>query len=334
MIGASIHLKGISKSFDGVQVLRDVDLKINTGEFFSLLGPSGCGKTTLLRILAGFEDPDIGAVILNNEEITAVPPNRRPVNTVFQSYALFPHLSVFENIAFSLRLKKRPQSEVTERVLYYLDLVRLTGHEKKKITQLSGGQKQRVAIARALINDPQVLLLDEPLSALDAKLRQDLLFELDSIHDSVGITFVYVTHDQEEALGVSDRIAVMSEGKVIQIGTPSEIYEYPATRFVAQFIGETNFLPGATTNQLYSLRPERIHVTYHQPSEQPGRIIKHGKLTERVYNGYQVRAHISLVDGQMLKAVIPIGPGNQKLPDWNEQVYISWDHSEMVLLQD
>lgn len=343
MIGASIHLQNISKAFDETQVLRDVDLTINTGEFFSLLGPSGCGKTTLLRILAGFEDPDTGSVLLNDQDITEKHPNKRPVNTVFQSYALFPHLSVFENIAFSLRLKKRPQAEVIERVLHYLELVRLKGHEKKKVTQLSGGQKQRVAIARALINDPQVLLLDEPLSALDAKLRQDLLFELDSIHDSVGITFIYVTHDQEEALGVSDRIAVMSEGRVIQIGTPAEIYEYPSTKFVAQFIGETNFFTGTVTaddswqesgKELYSLRPERIHVTHHLPVEHPGLVIKHGKLTERVYNGYQIRAHIKLADGQMLKAVVPIGSGNHKPPDWNDSVYLSWEAAEMVRLKE
>jgi len=238
--GSDVTIGGVSKSFDTFVALRDVSLEIKKGEFFSLLGPSGCGKTTLLRIIAGFEYPDNGTVTFDGRDVLPLPPNHRHANTVFQNYALFPHLSVFENVAFSLRLKKASKSDVENKVNEYLRLVQLEGHAHKKPNQLSGGQKQRVAIARALINEPKVLLLDEPLSALDAKLRQHMLIELDQIHDKIGITFIYVTHDQQEALSVSDRLAVMNQGDVLQIGTPHEIYESPATDFVARFIGETN----------------------------------------------------------------------------------------------
>jgi len=235
-----VVIGGVSKSFDNFVALRNVSLEIKKGEFFSLLGPSGCGKTTLLRIIAGFEYPDNGTVTFDGLDVLPLPPNHRHANTVFQNYALFPHLSVFENVAFSLRLKRASKSDVESKVNEYLRLVQLEGHAHKKPNQLSGGQKQRVAIARALINEPKVLLLDEPLSALDAKLRQHMLIELDQIHDKIGITFIYVTHDQQEALSVSDRLAVMNQGNVLQIGTPHEIYESPATDFVARFIGETN----------------------------------------------------------------------------------------------
>jgi spermidine/putrescine transport system ATP-binding protein len=243
--GSDVVIRGVSKTFGDFRALNDINLAIQGGEFFSLLGPSGCGKTTLLRIIAGFESPDTGAALIDNTDVLPLPPNRRQVNTVFQNYALFPHLSVFENVAFSLRIKHVPKGEVAPRVDKYLKLVQLEGHAHKKPNQLSGGQKQRVAIARALINEPRILLLDEPLSALDAKLRQHMLIELDQIHDKIGITFIYVTHDQQEALSVSDRIAVMNQGDVLQVGTPHEIYESPATDFVARFIGETNLF-GAT----------------------------------------------------------------------------------------
>jgi spermidine/putrescine transport system ATP-binding protein len=238
--GSNVVIGGVSKSFGDFKVLNDINLAIQKGEFFSLLGPSGCGKTTLLRILAGFESPDCGEVTIDGTDVLPLPPNRRQANTVFQNYALFPHLTVFENVAFSLRLKKCSKSEIISKVGDYLKLVQLENHAYKKPNQLSGGQKQRVAIARALINEPRVLLLDEPLSALDAKLRQHMLIELDQIHDKIGITFIYVTHDQQEALSVSDRIAVMNLGNILQVGTPHEIYESPATDFVARFIGETN----------------------------------------------------------------------------------------------
>jgi len=248
LIGSNVVINGICKSFGDFEVLKNVSLEIKKGEFFSLLGPSGCGKTTLLRIIAGFEHPDEGTLTLDGNNVLSLPPNKRHTNTVFQNYALFPHLSVYENVAFSPRLKKLSESEIKTKVEQYLNLVRLEGHADKKPNQLSGGQKQRVAIARALINEPRVLLLDEPLSALDAKLRQHMLIELDRIHDEIGITFIYVTHDQQEALSVSDRLAVMNLGDILQIGTPHEIYESPSKDFVARFIGETNLFDGVITS--------------------------------------------------------------------------------------
>ncbi len=240
MNGSTVSIKNVSKQFGDFTALDDINLTIKQGEFFSLLGPSGCGKTTLLRIIAGFEYPDEGAVLFDDKDVVPFPPNKRESNTVFQNYALFPHLSVFDNVAFPLKLKKVNKQEIEEKVKHYLHLVQLDDHMYKMPNQLSGGQKQRVAIARALINEPKVLLLDEPLSALDAKLRANLLLDLDALHDKIGITFIFVTHDQSEALAVSDRIAVMNHGKVLQVGSPFEIYESPATQFVAQFIGETN----------------------------------------------------------------------------------------------
>ncbi len=237
---SQVTIDHVSKRFGDFVALDDINFVIKPGEFFSLLGPSGCGKTTLLRIIAGFEFPDSGAVLFDDTNIIGLPPNKRHSNTVFQTYALFPHLTVYENVAFPLRLQKVPKDEIDRRVREYVHLVQLEQHINKKPNQLSGGQKQRVAIARALINEPKVLLLDEPLSALDAKLRANLLLDLDALHDKIGITFIYVTHDQSEALAVSDRIAVMNSGHVLQVGTPYEIYEQPATQFVAQFIGETN----------------------------------------------------------------------------------------------
>ncbi|MCQ2589679.1 MAG: ABC transporter ATP-binding protein [Treponema sp.] len=240
MKASQVTIDHVSKRFGDFVALDDINFTIKPGEFFSLLGPSGCGKTTLLRIIAGFEFPDDGAVLFDDKDVIPFPPDKRPANTVFQTYALFPHLSVYDNVAFPLKLKKVPKDEIDKKVREYVHLVQLDQHINKKPNQLSGGQKQRVAIARALINEPKVLLLDEPLSALDAKLRANLLIDLDRLHDQIGITFIYVTHDQSEALSVSDRIAVMNSGHVLQIGTPYEIYESPATQFVAQFIGETN----------------------------------------------------------------------------------------------
>ena len=239
-----IELKGISKSFDGETVLHSIDLYIRDKEFITLLGPSGCGKTTTLRILGGFETPDEGVVCLEGKDISNIPPYKRPINTVFQRYALFPHLNVFENIAFGLRLQKMSNEEVAKRVKEMLALVNLKGFERRHISTLSGGQQQRVAIARALINNPKILLLDEPLGALDLKLRKDMQNELKNIHEKTGITFVYVTHDQEEALSMSDTVVVMANGSIQQIGTPTDIYNEPKNAFVADFIGESNILDG------------------------------------------------------------------------------------------
>jgi spermidine/putrescine transport system ATP-binding protein len=244
----AIELVGVAKEFasgdENVQAVERVDLSITRGEFFSMLGPSGCGKTTTLRMIAGFEMPTAGKILLDGEDVVSVPPNHRDVNMVFQSYALFPHMSVFDNVAFGLRRKKVAKQEVTTRVGEMLDLVELTGREKRRPQELSGGQQQRVALARALVNHPRALLLDEPLGALDLKLRQSMQMELKRIQREVGITFVYVTHDQGEALTMSDRIAVMNNGLVEQLATPREVYERPATRFVADFIGTTNIIAG------------------------------------------------------------------------------------------
>ena len=239
-----VELKNVSKSFDGELVLDHIDLDIYDNEFLTLLGPSGCGKTTTLRIIGGFETADEGEVVFMGEEISAVPPHKRNVNTVFQRYALFPHLNVFENVAFPLREKKVPKAEIVERVNEMLKLVALTGFEKRSVTSLSGGQQQRVAIARALVGRPKVLLLDEPLAALDLKLRKDMQQELKNIQKATGITFIFVTHDQEEALSMSDTVVVMSNGRIQQIGTPIDIYNEPKNAFVADFIGESNIVDG------------------------------------------------------------------------------------------
>ena len=239
-----IELKNISKSYDGNKVLDDIHLYIYGNEFLTLLGPSGCGKTTTLRIIGGFETPDTGDVMFLGDRINDVPAHKRNVNTVFQRYALFPHLNVFDNVAFPLREKKVPRGEIEEKVTEMLRLVKLTGFEKRNVTRLSGGQQQRVAIARALVSHPQVLLLDEPLGALDLKLRKDMQQELKNIQKATGITFVFVTHDQEEALSMSDTIVVMSEGRIQQIGTPTDIYNEPKNAFVADFIGESNIVDG------------------------------------------------------------------------------------------
>ncbi len=239
-----IELRGISKAYDGETVLDHIHLDIYDNEFLTLLGPSGCGKTTTLRMIGGFEQPDEGDVMFLGERINDLPPHKRNVNTVFQKYALFPHLNVFDNVAFPLKERKVPKDEIEQKVTEMLKLVKLSGFEKRNVTRLSGGQQQRVAIARALVNHPQVLLLDEPLGALDLKLRKDMQQELKNIQKATGITFVFVTHDQEEALSMSDTIVVMSEGRIQQIGTPTDIYNEPQNAFVADFIGESNIVDG------------------------------------------------------------------------------------------
>lgn len=239
-----IEIKNLSKIFDGVKVLDNINLYVNKGEFLTLLGPSGCGKTTLLRILAGFRTPDEGEVIMDGKPLLDTPPHLRPLNTVFQRYALFPHLNVYDNIAFGLKLKKMPKEEIEQKVRKVLKMVSMTDYEDRDVESLSGGQQQRVAIARAIVNQPKVLLLDEPLAALDLKMRKDMQIELKEMHKKLGITFIYVTHDQEEALTLSDTIVVMSAGRIQQIGTPKDIYNEPVNSFVADFIGESNILNG------------------------------------------------------------------------------------------
>ena len=245
MAEISLELKEIKKSFtEGEAVLDNISLEISKGEFITLLGSSGCGKTTTLRIIAGLEQPDAGSVWLDGREVTGLEPNQRDVNTVFQNYALFPHMNVAENIGYGLKLKKVPKSEIKKKVSQMLELVQLEGYEKRKPSELSGGQKQRVAIARALVNNPKVLLLDEPLGALDLQLRRAMQIELKHLQKKLGITFIYITHDQEEAINMSDRIAVMRDGRIEQIGTPDEIYNHPKTSYVATFVGNANILHG------------------------------------------------------------------------------------------
>ena len=245
MAEVSLELKEIKKSFtEGEAVLDNISLEISKGEFITLLGSSGCGKTTTLRIIAGLEQPDAGSVWLDGREVTGLEPNQRDVNTVFQNYALFPHMNVAENIGYGLKLKKVPKSEIRKKVSQMLELVQLKGYEKRKPSELSGGQKQRVAIARALVNNPKVLLLDEPLGALDLQLRRTMQIELKHLQKKLGITFIYITHDQEEAINMSDRIAVMRDGRIEQIGTPDEIYNHPKTSYVATFVGNANILHG------------------------------------------------------------------------------------------
>ena len=257
MKNSIINLKDISVSFDEEQILDNISLEIGDKEFVTLLGPSGCGKTTILRIIAGFLEADSGDVFFDGKVINSVPANKRNINTIFQRYALFPHLNVYDNIAFGLKLKKVPKNEIHERVHEMLRLVNLEGFEKRSINRLSGGQQQRVAIARAVINKPKVLLLDEPLAALDLKLRKDMQTELKNIQKQLGITFVFVTHDQEEALSMSDKVIVMNEGKIQQIGTPQDVYNEPVNAFVADFIGESNIIDGVMLDD-FKVRVEGV----------------------------------------------------------------------------
>ena len=279
MAEISLELKEIKKSFtEGESVLDNISLEISKGEFITLLGSSGCGKTTTLRIIAGLEQPDAGSVWLDGREVTGLAPNQRDVNTVFQNYALFPHMNVAENIGYGLKLKKVPKSEIRKKVSQMLELVQLEGYEKRKPSELSGGQKQRVAIARALVNNPKVLLLDEPLGALDLKLRKQMQIELKRLQKKLGITFIYITHDQEEAINMSDRIAVMKDGRIEQIGTPDEIYNHPKTSYVATFVGNANILHGAAEriqgeNAIVKIGNDRVIVkleTSQQNTEDTG----------------------------------------------------------------
>jgi putative spermidine/putrescine transport system ATP-binding protein len=314
--GQSVTLQGVSKQFGTVTALHPVDLVVEAGEFFSVLGPSGSGKTTVLRIIAGFEKTDTGRVLLGERDVTATAPFERNVNTVFQDYALFPHMSVQQNVEYGLMVKKVDKNERATKATAMLDIVRLSGFGDRRPGQLSGGQRQRVALARALVNEPSVLLLDEPLGALDLKLREEMQVELKSIQQRVGITFIYVTHDQGEALSMSDRIAVFNEGRIQQIGSPREIYEQPASNFVAGFVGTNNIfavdrarqLFGAglkTTGEIVSIRPERIRVS---PTAVASGIA--ARVVASQYLGADTRLHLAIDERT---TVVSVGPSDRSM---------------------
>jgi putative spermidine/putrescine transport system ATP-binding protein len=299
----AVRLDGVRKQFGDVVAVGGIDLDVHDGEFFSMLGPSGSGKTTTLRMIAGFELPTAGQIMLHGEDVSRRPPFERDVNTVFQDYALFPHMTVGQNVAYGLVVKKVPREERTRRVANALRMVRLEGFDRRKPGQLSGGQRQRVALARALVNRPRVLLLDEPLGALDLKLREEMQIELKAIQQEVGITFIYVTHDQEEALTMSDRMAVFNNGLIEQVGAPAEVYERPATRFVAGFVGTSNLLTGDVARQVvgepgtFTVRPEKIHLSEPDATVGPDEIAAPGTIQKVVYLGPDTRFVVALDAG-------------------------------------
>ena len=303
---SAVRLDHVTKKFGEVAAVDDIELDVRDGEFFSMLGPSGSGKTTTLRMIAGFELPTSGRILLHGKDVTNTPPFERDVNTVFQDYALFPHMSVGDNVGYGLMIKKVDPARRRERVTEALKMVRLEGFEKRRPTQLSGGQRQRVALARALVNRPRVLLLDEPLGALDLRLREEMQIELKGIQQQVGITFIYVTHDQGEALTMSDRMAVFNKGKIEQVGSPAEVYEKPATQFVAAFVGTSNLITGAAAEAImgtpgtYTVRPEKIRLA--EPGEQPGadETSAMGTIGKVVYLGPDTRYVVDLDAGATL----------------------------------
>lgn len=358
-----ISLKNITKSYSGETVLEGINLVIPQGKFFALLGPSGCGKTTILRLIGGFETPDSGSIMMGDVDITYVPINQRRVNTVFQSYALFPHMTVFENVAYGLRIKKFAEDEIVRRVQKILRAVHLEHRMYKSIDQLSGGQQQRVALARAIINEPQVLLLDEPLAALDVKMREQMLIELIDLQDSIQTTFVYVTHDQTEALTVADQMAIMNyDGQIEQVGTPQEIYEFPVSSYVAQFVGKANIFKGTLkidqqvtcevtevgsflvhaphkflnvgqgAQVLLSVRPEKIWISKEPTSGFSNGIT--GQVISIVYHGPATQYKVRLKNG----AIVEVFEQNEEhFPkakiDYDDQVYLYWQKENGVLLE-
>ena len=358
-----VRLVDVTKRFGELVAVDGVSLDIRSGEFFSLLGPSGCGKTTTLRMIGGFEHPDSGRVELGGADVAGLPPYRRDVNTVFQSYALFPHLNVFDNVAYGLRRKNVAKGEVVARVREILELVDLPGHEQRRSTQLSGGQQQRVALARALVNRPRVLLLDEPLGALDLKLRKQMQLELKRIQHEVGITFIYVTHDQDEAMTMSDRLAVMRDGRVEQVGPPAEVYERPATRFVAEFLGASNLLEGTLAAGdgplrevalssdekvlvpasaldgsgdavTLGVRPEKIRIGSSSPARPEGNSIE-GRVRDATFVGV---SHVFTVEtragGVMTVYEQNVGGSRDPLPATGEQVILSWDPDHTFVVSE
>ncbi|MEN9849789.1 MAG: iron(III)/spermidine/putrescine transporter, ATP-binding protein [Pseudomonadota bacterium] len=355
-----IELKQVCKSFDSIAILKNIDLEIKKGEFLTLLGPSGCGKTTILRLLAGFETPSSGTVLINGEDMLKIEPEDRHINTVFQSYALFPHMSVFDNVAFGPKIRGVPKVEISTQVMEALRMVKLEHLADRKPAQLSGGQQQRVAIARAVVNKPLVLLLDEPLSALDYKLRKEMQIELKQLQRRLGITFIFVTHDQEEALSMSDRIAVMNAGRIEQLGTPKNIYESPNSLFVARFVGESNILAGEVIkvdddcvemrleNKIISLkntknfqvsqsvnlllRPEDLHV-YDEEEGIPQEPYLHGIIEEVIYKGTTVDLLIRLDSGKQIAATQFFNEDDPKLDfRMGERVFAGWLEGWEVLL--
>ena len=311
---AAINFSNVSRHFGDLKAVDNVSMEIHDGEFFSMLGPSGSGKTTSLRLIAGFDRPDSGQIQVYGEDVSDLPPYERPVNTVFQDYALFPHMTVSENIAYGLMIKKVSKAERVKRANEMLELVRLPGLGDRKPSQLSGGQRQRVALARALINQPKVLLLDEPLGALDLKLRQQMQIELKNIQQTVGITFIFVTHDQEEALTMSDRIAVFNHGQIEQIGTPAELYEHPASAFVAGFVGVSNFVDDEVARaimgrsetdmpEMFTIRPEKIHIAEVDAKVDSDMYSAEGRIREVVYLGIYTRYIVALDLGGELTVV-------------------------------
>ena len=356
-----IRLEQVTKSFGGFIAVDSVSLKIYKGELFCLLGGSGCGKSTLLRMLAGFEEPTSGKIFIDGVDVAGIPPYERPVNMMFQSYALFPHMTVEQNIAFGLKQERLPRQEIGSRVEEVLELVQLLPFAKRKPHQLSGGQRQRVALARSLVKRPKLLLLDEPLGALDKKLREQTQFELVNIQESVGITFVVVTHDQEEAMTLSSRIGVMDQGKIVQIGPPSEIYEYPGSRFVADFIGTVNTFSGRIkvdepdhalieseeagcdlfidhgisgtegTEVWVAVRPEKIDISK-QPPTQDNNVAK-GRIDEIAYFGDQSIYHVRLPSEKIVKVKRPnLVRSIERDLSWEDEVYLSWLPSSGVVL--
>ncbi|MBK9123093.1 MAG: ABC transporter ATP-binding protein [Chloroflexi bacterium] len=317
----AVALKGVSKHFGAVKALDHIDLEIFDGEFFSMLGPSGSGKTTSLRIVAGFEQPTAGYVTLYGRDVTSVPPFDRDVNTVFQDYALFPHMTVEQNVGYGLMIRKIDKREIKRRVGEMLEMVRLPGTQARRPSQLSGGQRQRIALARALINHPRVLLLDEPLGALDLKLRQQMQIELKAIQREVGITFIFVTHDQEEALTMSDRLAVFNHGRIEQIGTPADVYERPLTAFVAGFVGTTNILTDSVAQRLsghpaaLSIRPEKIRLLPQGTTPGPDQVGASGTVRDVIYIGMTTRYIVVLDGGGELEVV------SQNLDTHAEEVF-------------
>lgn len=354
-MGKIVEIKGVNKIYGNNHVVRDLNLSIEEGEFLTLLGSSGCGKTTTLRMIAGFEEPSSGSILVEGERVEDKEPFERNVNTVFQSYALFPHKTVYDNIAYGLKMKKVPKDEIRSRVLEMMEMVQLNGFEKRYPSQLSGGQKQRVAIARALINRPRVLLLDEPLGALDLKLRKQMQLELKRLQKKLNITFIYVTHDQEEALTMSDRIAVMHDGIIDQLATPTEIYEHPATKFVATFIGETNIYDGCITSikdGVATMTLENGAVTVKAPEDFS--LLEYATISVRPekmrfsttpVEGFELAAMVRdyIYVGSVLKCVVSLPNGNelkierlagQNLPPVGSRCYPYWNVEDAVLIHN